>query len=255
MNQALNDWEARVQTLARAFTYPPAPDLSRTAVLRPAVGRPAIRRWVWAAVIALVLLAGLFSIPSVRAAVVEFLRLGAVRIFLAEPTPSPGPHQESAPPPPPTATASASLLDLAGETTLAAARQQTPFPILLPTYPAGLGQPDHVFVQELEGPTIVLVWMQPGQPARVRLSLTQIGAGFSFDKRNLRMIEESSVAGRWALWLDGPHLLEASNGDPKLRRLVQGHVLLWEQGGVTYRLETELSLDEARKVAESLAAE
>ena len=37
-----------------------------------------------------------------------------------------------------------------------------------------------------------------------------------------------------------------------LRRLVEGNVLLWEQDGVTYRLETELPLDEAIKVAESL---
>jgi hypothetical protein len=255
VNHPLTEWEGRVQALARSFAYPPTPELAPSLSLRPVAGRPAAPRWVWAAVIALALLAGLIAIPPVRAAVVEFLRLGAVRIFLAEPTPTPNAGQKTATLPPPTTTPLASLLDLAGETTLAAARQQTPFPILLPAYPTDLGQPEHVFVQELDGPTVVLVWLQPGQPARVRLSLTQIGAGFLFDKHNVRMIEETSVAGRWALWIDGPHLLQASNGDPRLRRLVQGHVLLWEQGEITYRLETDLPLSEARRVAESLAAE
>ncbi len=248
------DWEGRAQTLARAFTYPPTPDLSRSASPWPAAGRPTSGpRWAWATVIMLALLAGLMAVPPVRAAVVEFLRLGAVRIFLAEPTPAADEGRSTATPILPTATPLVSALDLAGETTLAAARQQLPFPILLPAYPADLGQPDHVFVQELD--TVVLVWLQPGQPDQVRLSLTQIGAAFSFDKRNVRMIEESSVGSHWALWIDGPHLLQASNGDPSLRRLVQGHVLLWEQGDVTYRLETDLPLAEARKIAESLAAE
>ena len=80
------DWEGRVQTLARAFTYPPTPDLSRSASPWPAAGSSP--RWAWATVIMLALLAGLMAVPPVRAAVVEFLRLGAVRIFLAEPTPT-----------------------------------------------------------------------------------------------------------------------------------------------------------------------
>ena len=34
--------------------------------------------------------------------------------------------------------------------------------------------------------------------------------------------------------------------------LVEGHALVWEEGDITYRLETSLSLDEAVKIAESL---
>jgi hypothetical protein len=37
-----------------------------------------------------------------------------------------------------------------------------------------------------------------------------------------------------------------------MRRLVEGNVLVWEQDGLTYRLETKLSLSEAVKIAESL---
>jgi len=38
----------------------------------------------------------------------------------------------------------------------------------------------------------------------------------------------------------------------KVSRLVNGHVLIWENGEVTYRLETDLSMEEAVKIAESL---
>jgi hypothetical protein len=34
--------------------------------------------------------------------------------------------------------------------------------------------------------------------------------------------------------------------------MIEGHVLIWTEGEVTYRLETKLTLDEAIKVAESL---
>ena len=37
-----------------------------------------------------------------------------------------------------------------------------------------------------------------------------------------------------------------------IQRYIQGSVLLWEADGVTYRLEGELTLDEARALAESL---
>lgn len=221
-----------------------------------------IPRWAWAVAIILALLAGLLAVPGVRAAVIEVLRLGAVRVFLVEPTPPAGERQHESlqgsvrTPAPPSATPLASVLDLAGETTLAAARQQTPFPILLPAYPADLGEPDRVFVQDLEGPTVVLVWLDPEREDQVRLSLTQIGAGIFFDKHSIRQIEETFVDGRWALWIDGPHFLQTRSGDQTLQRLVQqGHVLLWERGGVTFRLETDLSLEEARTVAESLADE
>jgi hypothetical protein len=35
-------------------------------------------------------------------------------------------------------------------------------------------------------------------------------------------------------------------------RLVDGHVLIWADGDITYRLETNLLLEEAIRIAESL---
>lgn len=263
MNAARDGWETRVQSIAQSFSYPPTPDLTHV-VARPAVRSwPVLPRWAWAVAITLVFLIGLLAVPGVRAAVIEVLRLGAVRIFMDEPiereTPQPpASGGAAATPPPPAATPQPSptplnsVLDLAGETTLALAHTQVTFPILLPTYPPDLGAPDGVFVQELEGRAVVLVWLQPGKPGQVRMSLTQIGGGLFFDKRGVRQIEETYVNGEWALWLDGPHTLQTHDGDQKPQRMVEGHVLLWEADGVTYRLETDLPLAEARKVAESL---
>jgi hypothetical protein len=35
-------------------------------------------------------------------------------------------------------------------------------------------------------------------------------------------------------------------------RAVEGRTLLWQQDGITYRLESHLTLEEARELAESL---
>ena len=61
-----------------------------------------------------------------------------------------------------------------------------------------------------------------------------------------------TVGGRPALWTEGPYILQLQNGDLDFRRLIEGHVLIWVEGGVTYRLETGLPLEEAVKIAESL---
>jgi hypothetical protein len=44
-----------------------------------------------------------------------------------------------------------------------------------------------------------------------------------------------------------------SNGDTQFMRMIEGQVLIWADGDVTYRLESDLSLEEALKIAESLA--
>ena len=55
----------------------------------------------------------------------------------------------------------ASILDLKGKTSLPAARARVDFPIRLPTYPPDLGSPDGVFLQDINGAVVVLVWLTP----------------------------------------------------------------------------------------------
>ena len=55
-----------------------------------------------------------------------------------------------------------------------------------------------------------------------------------------------------AAWTEGPYLLNKRYGDVAEMRLLQGHVLIWVEETVTYRLESDLPLAEAVQVAESL---
>jgi hypothetical protein len=262
-------WAARVQSLAHSFSYPPTPDIAGTVreqlaarqVSRKPGPRP--RQLAWAALIILIILGGLLAVPQVRAAVVEFLQIGAIRIFLVEPTPTPTPspapaasNATSTPLPRPSPTPLASLLDLAGETTLAEAQARVDFPIRLPAYPTDLGPPDWVFLQDLEGPIVILVWAEPNQPDQVRLSLHLVGPGAFLGKGSPVTIRETTVNGQQAYWTEGPYLLQIRRGsqvEEDIRRLIEGHVLIWTEQEITYRLETGLPLTEAVRIAESLA--
>jgi hypothetical protein len=97
--------------------------------------------------------------------------------------------------------------------------------------------------------------MDDTQPDKVRLSLHQLGPGTFAMKGEVGTIVETTVNGQRALWTEGPYLLQfLVNGriEERLQRLVTGHVLIWTDGRITYRLETDLSLNDARRVAESL---
>jgi len=66
------------------------------------------------------------------------------------------------------------------------------------------------------------------------------------------VLEETRVNNLHAVWTEGPYVLLMQNGGMRVTRMIDGHVLIWEDGGVTYRLETDLSMEEAVKIAESL---
>jgi hypothetical protein len=88
----------------------------------------------------------------------------------------------------------------------------------------------------------------------VRLSLSEtLGDGIMFQKIDPKTVEDTTVNGRPALWVDSPYLLVTGSGDTSMTRLVEdGHTLIWTEGNRTYRLETTLGLDEARRVAEGM---
>jgi hypothetical protein len=212
----------------------------------PDVPRRNIRRWPAArsAIAAAVLLSLVLLAPQVRAAVQALWQLGAVHITRTEPTPVTAAG--------PTPTPLASVLDLAGQTTLSNARTRAGFPIRLPTYPPDLGRPDLVYLQDLNGPLVVLVWLVPGHPDQVRLSLHELSSGVFVYKVAPPAIQTTTVHGQPALWTDGPYLVVVRDGSTELRRLVTGHVLIWTEGGLTYRLETSVSLSDAVRIAASL---
>lgn len=262
--------EERLKEAARQFRYPPTPDVTGVVIKRMESGsRPRAQlrsAWVITGFL-LLLLVILFAVPGVRAEIVRFFQVGVVRIFPAAPTQT---TESSLPQPSTTALATAlpstatsqagydeplytvTSSDLAGETSLEKVQASAPFPIRLPDYPAGLGKPARVFVQE-DGLLVILVWTDPVNPKNAYLSLHEIGPGSIWmGKFEPRVIQETQVSGQYAVWVQGPYLVQLSNGDYQFRRTVEGNTLIWEENGITYRLETNLTLEEALKIAESL---
>jgi hypothetical protein len=261
-------FERQLLDLSQGMEYPRTPDVAG-AVMRRIAGEgqgkglrgAGDRGWLskrraWALMLIIVLCSSLMLIPPARAAVLEFIQIGVVRIFRAESTPLPAPQQElsSTPTAVPSAQPLIPILEkLAGEMTLGEAQGKVDYPILLPSYPPDLGPPDRVFVQDADGAMTILVWIDPGQPDKVLMSLHFLPSGsWAVKKIEPTLIRETQVNGLRAIWTVGPYPLRYSNGNIDFTRLVEGHVLIWAQGDVTYRLESRLSLEEAVRVAESL---
>jgi hypothetical protein len=256
-------FEKRLISIAAGLDYPRTPDVAGSVMRRLSpVTRPRFisRRIAWSLTIVLILCSSLMLIPPARAAIIEFIQIGVVRIFGSPSTP-PAPIEEApstmillTATPGPTLPALIPILeDIAGEMTLEEAQQTLEFQLLLPSYPSGLGNPDHVFVQDADGDMAILVWQDPGQPQQVSMSLHFIPAGsWAIDKVKPTLIQETSVDGQRAIWAVGPYPLRLYSGGIEFIRLVDGHVLIWQKGTITYRLETDLPLEGAVRIAESL---
>lgn len=250
---AAENFEQMVFQNAQRLVYPPTPDLAGAVAQRlvhprrPRWGRPQRLGLAWFLALVLVLV-GLLTVPQVRAAILEFIQIGAVRIWLVPPPTATSPLT-----PVPTATVQRTLLPLTGATTLARARQRAAWPIPLPIWPADLGEPDQVFWQDIGGDAVVLVWLDPADPSRVRLSLHLLSnAAVVWKKLAPTVVDETTVNGQAAYWTTGPYLLFVKGKGLDTVRLIEGHALIWTDGLVTYRLETDLSLAEAVRIAESL---
>ena len=275
-------FEKQLVSLARGLDYPRTPDIAGSVMQRLQVspspggrlrsapqggvrgeGRPRFvsRKLAWSLTAILILFSSLMLIPPARAAILEFIQIGIVRIFRAEPTQVTPPQQElPSTLVPMTATAAPTsqplipiLERLAGEQSLEGAQAVVDYPILLPSYPPDLGQPDRVFVQDADGDLTILIWIDPEHPTQILMSLHTIPPGsWAVEKMDPARVQETTVNGQRAIWAIGPYPVRFSNGNLDFVRLVDGHVLIWTDGEITYRLETEMDLEEAIKVAESL---
>ena len=187
------------------------------------------------------------SIPPSREALADWLGIGAVDIRRSERPPATGIGGNPVPGRPGTPADRDALAQLA------AARRAVRFTIATPAEKlAGSlrgAEVDHRAMDGLvaltyERFTLVEVASTPNEPPPIRkiIPLTT-------------HLEYVTVRGRPAAWIVGTH--EVGYLDPAgelqldtVRR--SGPVLLWERGGVTYRIEGIAKLAEARAIAESL---
>lgn len=272
-----DDFAGEIGRIARGFAYPPTPDLTAGLFSQPP--HKISRGWLPSGLparIALVLLAlvivfsALLSVPTVRAQILEYLQVGVVRIFFATdipaPTPTPGenvlpalPGEAAGAPLVVTATplataAPQAAATLPGKTTLEQARRALDYELSLPGYPPDLGEPDEVYVLRAGTPVIVLVWLEPDDLQAARLSLYVLPPGNLLAKKQVSSATPTTLNGGEAFWLEEPHPLELydDQGQPVISRYVSQHVLIWFTDHLTYRLESNLSLAEAIRVAESI---
>ena len=233
---------------ASVAVEPPAEDLAERVLARIAAEprrtrtrwfRGARRRRLVAVIIALVII-GLGLTPPVRAAVVEWLRIGGVLIQTA---PSPAGPTPTAQPPP---TRGAAV-------TLEQAQALVSFPIGMP---AGLGVPDRIEVSA-DRQVVSMDWTS----ARVPVHLDQFDGSLDwiFVKKSRGQYEVTGVGGQDAVWFPTAHEVIYVDRDGQ-QRTAQARIaapcLVWERPAgtilVTMRLEGDIGKAGAAEIAESI---
>jgi hypothetical protein len=233
-------WPKQIAETAVHFPYPPTPDIAGAVQqrLQPRPPHSRARRWAVALAVLLVLLAaGLLAIPPVRAALFEWLRIGAIDVFIVEEAPV----METAVP--------LSIIDLGEPLTLAEAQAAFPQTLRLPSDwdRSGTVYSHHLFG---EMPVMTMRWQTTDG---VTITLSQIAAPYLGTKwASGGQVVETAVHGKTAVWIEGAHPLQFETGDFDVQIIVDSNVLIWTEGAVTYRLEGQLPLDEAIQLAESL---
>jgi hypothetical protein len=244
----VNELERALTALGRALAVPEAPDLlpAVLAGIEPTPAqRPQPRRWVLAvAVVVLAVLAATLAIPDARSALFRVLHIGGERIEFVDDLPAVSPAPTG--------------LDLdvvlGRSVTLEEARRRAGFDLRELDEAA----PDRVYLGERG-----TVWFLFGTPERVRLLVAQTPLLFVDETLFLKklagpgtQIEQVAVDGSTGFFLVGePHLLLLLDANGQVveesARLAK-NVLVWESGGVAYRLEGDFGKDNALRLADSL---
>lgn len=236
-------FENHLTDIAAHVPYPPTPTIppvSRLVLARsvqaesrrtiPMISAmPVLAR---AAILILAIGVGLLAVPDIRAAVLSFLRIGALTIYLD------GASEGGKP---------LTLSEISGETPLNEAQSKVRYPLRVPPD----SPPDRVFVQD--GQMVIMVWINDQN--QIEQALYQIPDGDWQVIKSADSIKTTTVNGEHAVWVDVRHpvqILRDGEVIEELTYFVGGNVLVWMGDGITYRLESGLSMDEARVLAASL---
>ena len=238
----MTELERALVTLGRDLDVPQTPDVAPAVLARLERG-PQRRPPRLRVVVALAVLAALtatLAIPEARSALLRILHIGAERIELVDELPEVAVQHD--------------LEFVLGErVTLEEARRRAGFALRELDEP-----PDRVYLGDRG-----TVWFLYGTPERVRLLVAQtsqlrLDAPLVLKKLAgpQTQVVEVEVDGSAGFFLDGePHLvlLLDENGQvvEESARLSR-NVLVWDGGGVTYRLEGDFDRDEALRFARSL---
>jgi hypothetical protein len=245
----LDPLEADLRALGRTLVVePPADDLTERILAALPSARRRQSPWAWllarrrriVAVIIAVVIVGLGLTPPVRAAVVEWLRIGGILIRTSPPVSGPSPT----PQPPPQSDPTASLAE---------AQAKVSFPIGVPD---ALGAPDRIAVS-VDRRVVSMDW--GSGPEQLHLDQFDGELSWIFLKRARQPFEVTAVSGRDAVWFASAHEISYVDREGRERTeqaRIAGPSLIWERPvagrRVTMRLEGDQPRDRAITVAESI---
>ena len=250
----MTELELDLRSLGHELHWPPANDLVARVQHRLTASPQQRRSLAWRPV----LVAGLVIValtlgfsPGAREAVARLLGVMGIRIETEVET--------SVPP--------TFNLGIGTHVNAAEVESLVDYAVLTPEL-SEFGSPDAFYYNDKRlGGQITLVWdPQPNLPEAADSGVGMLISSFrgSLDSstyakelnasRNLLLGVE--VRGRPGFWIEGePHVFLFENADGVVEfesiRLA-GNVLLWEENGVTIRIESALSMEDALRVAESL---
>jgi hypothetical protein len=250
--------EAVLRDLGSHYPYPSTPNLSTPVRARlatsplhqrqPGLGRRPLRL-AFAAAILLVLVGGAVLLnPFSRDAVAHFFHVGGVVVTRSAAVPS----------------VSSSPLNLGPATTLQQAQAAVSFIIVVPSK---LGPPDAVYViPGVPGGEVMLAYKaKPGIPLVPQTGLGVLITEFQgnvvpeFLSKELgpdSQLEETSVSGDPAWWISGhPHglIVQVTPGQYHQEELrLAANTLVWQDEGVTLRIESGLSKSNAMNLASQM---
>lgn len=244
--------ESELRAAGRALEVPPAGDVSAAVRRRLERGSTASRsgpilatgtwrgrpKWRAALVVVVVFLAVLVATPQGRAVISHVFRFGGVELRQG-PGPVRSPGRSGA---------------LPGERqmSLAKARHQVSFPLLVP---AALGPPGEVLVSD-RGRVASLIYRGPPYGlVRIDEYAGHLDQIFFLKFVHLANVTEVQVDGTKGLWIKGPEELMyvRRDGTPAAAsaRLTTGNTLIWGTRQVALRLEGNLGRAAALAIARS----
>jgi len=239
------DLELALVRLGRELAYPETPELASSVRARLAAGRPSRGRLSRRALVVAfaglaVVAAAALAVPQSRAAILEFFGLRGVAIERVEELPEVNPQAP---------------LILGDEVSLEEAASRAGFALLVPEE---LGEPDVVYFASVPaGGMVSFVYGDPDDPRALFTQFRGSVEEVAFMKKAVADTEvrDVFVGASRGFWLSGdPHVfrfIDANGQFTEENVRLAGNVLLWERGGVTLRLEADVSLAEALEIARS----
>jgi hypothetical protein len=238
-----------LQSLGQSLDEPQREDVVQS--LRSAIDQhpqPAVRRRARRFVAAAIGLGAVLtiSVPGMRTAVARYFGIGGVSVTTKQP-------DETIPP-------VGTVFFLGDRVTLDQARKSVAYQILVPTR-AGLGTPE-VYLRD--NGIVSFVYAASSQlPAAHDTKAGLIVTEFKGDTSQVMAklldgtdAEKVSVNGQQGLWLTGGDhfvfFVNQDNGAVDVPGHIAGNTLLWEQDGVTMRIEADIGKADALLIAQSV---